>query len=137
MSPQNWLCQRDAFIPQTTPSSQLTSGPLWWRQRRPLHQTDKNHGDSKVQFLQLQHGFRNYNEHNPSHIRWHTLPSQPSQLLITQFRLNTHKLTCYETCSTKSKLNIPCCKIKLSIKTPFDYRHLIFFIILLLFTLKN
>ena len=28
-------------------------------QRTPsLHQTDKNHGDSKVQFLQLQHVFR-------------------------------------------------------------------------------
>ena len=58
----------------------------------PLHQTDKNHGDSKVQFLQLQHGFRNYNEHNPSHVRWHMLPSQPSQLLKTPFRLLTMSL---------------------------------------------
>ena len=29
-------------------------------------------------------------KHNPSHVRRHMLPSQPSQLLITQFRLNTH-----------------------------------------------
>ena len=35
----------------------------------------------------------NYSEHNPSHVRRHTLPSQPSQLLITQFRLNTHNLS--------------------------------------------
>ena len=27
-------------------------------QRTPLHQTHKTHGDSKVQFLQQQHGFR-------------------------------------------------------------------------------
>ena len=46
---------------------------------------------SKVQFLQLQHVFRQKcKKHNPSHVRRHTLPSQPSQLLITQFRLNTH-----------------------------------------------
>ena len=43
---------------------------------------------SKVQFLQLQHVFRQKcKKHNPSHARRHTLPSQ---LLITQFRLNTH-----------------------------------------------
>ena len=30
---------------------------------------------------------------NPSHVRQHTLPSQPSQHLITQFRLNTHNLS--------------------------------------------
>ena len=46
---------------------------------------------SKVQFLQLQHVFRQKcKKLNPSHVRRHTLPSQPSQLLITQFRLNTH-----------------------------------------------
>ena len=32
-------------------------------------------------------------KHNPSHIRRHTLLSQPSQLLMTQFRLNTHNLS--------------------------------------------
>ena len=48
----------------------------------------------KVQFLQLQHVFRQKcNEHNPSHVQRHTLPSQPSQLLITQFRLNKHNLS--------------------------------------------
>ena len=47
-------------------------------QHMPLHQTDKNHGDSK--------------KNNPSHVRRHMPPSQPSQHLITQFRLNTHNL---------------------------------------------
>ena len=30
---------------------------------------------------------------NPSHVRRHTLPSQPSQQLITQFRLHIHNLS--------------------------------------------
>ena len=63
---------------------------------------------SKVQFLQLQQCLSSkYNEHNPSHVRRHTLPSQ---LLITQFRLHTNKLKLHESCSTKSKPNIPCRK---------------------------
>ena len=32
-------------------------------------------------------------KNNPSHVRRHSLPSQPSQHLITQFRLNTHNLS--------------------------------------------
>ena len=64
-------------------------------------------------------------KHNPSHVRRYTLPSQPSQLLIMPFCLLTNNLTLHKSCSTKSNPNIPCCKIKLSIKTPFDYRHLI------------
>ena len=35
----------------------------------------------------------NYSEHNPSYVQQHTLPSQPSQLLITQFHLHTHILS--------------------------------------------
>ena len=94
--PQNWLCQRDAFIPLSTPSYQFTSGPLEWRPTHafsPIYQMHKN-GDSKVHFpptatwLSL-----NYSEHKSLHVRRHTLPSQPSQLLITQFRLNTHNLS--------------------------------------------
>ena len=39
---------------------------------------------SKVQFLQLQHVFRQKcNEHNPSHVQRHTLPSQPSHNSIS------------------------------------------------------
>ena len=64
---------------------------------------------SKVQFLQLQHVFRqNAKKHNPSHVQRHTRPSQPSQLLITQFRLNTHNPS--RVLQHKSKPKIPCCK---------------------------
>ena len=102
MSPQNWLCRSErnpaldtrgdnAYSPQI-PDTKLTM-------------------TSKVQFLQLQHVFRQKcKKHNPSHVRRHTLPSQPSQHLITPFRLNANKLKLHETCSTKSKPNIPCCK---------------------------
>ena len=49
---------------------------------------------SKVQFLQLEHVFRqNATNTIPQHVRRHTLPSQPSQVLITQFRLNKHNLS--------------------------------------------
>ena len=41
-------------------------------------------------------------KHNPSHVRQHTLPSQPSQHLISQFRLNTNKLKLHESCSAKA-----------------------------------
>ena len=61
---------------------QFTSGPLQWRQRIL--------SSPKIPDI------RNYTvtlKFNPSHVRRHTLPSQPSQLLITQFRLNTHNLS--------------------------------------------
>ena len=51
------------------------------------------------------------------HIQRHTLPSQ---LLITPFRLNTHKLKLHESCSTKSKPNIPCCNIKTYSQKPIS-----------------
>ena len=72
---------------------------------------------------------KNAKKHNPSHVRRHTLPSQPSQLLITQFRLNTHnanKLKLHESCSTKSKPKYS----MLQIKTLFQ-KHLSTFAILL------
>ena len=74
----------------------------------------------------------NYNEHNPSRVRRHTLPSQSSQLLITQFRLNTHNITHHESCSTKSKPNIPCCKIKLISKNTFRLSPSYFFLLRLI-----
>ena len=67
MSPQNWLCRSErnpaldthgdnAYSPQI-PDTKLTV-------------------TSKVQFLQLQHVFRQkYKKHNPSHVQRHTLPS--------------------------------------------------------------
>ena len=60
---------------------------------------------SKVQFLQLQHVIRQKcKKHNPSHVQRYKLPSQQ---LMTPFRLNTNKLQLHESCSTKSKPNIP------------------------------
>ena len=67
------------------------------------YQTHETHGDIQSSFpptatwLSL-----NYSEHNPSHARRHTLPSQPSQLLINPFRLFTHNLTRHESCSTNA-----------------------------------
>ena len=85
----------------------------------------KLHGDSKVQFLQWLS--LNYSEHNPSHIRRHMLPSHPSQLLITQFRLNTHNLST-SLAAPKANPIFHAANKNLFIKTPFDLRHLIFFI---------
>ena len=63
---------------------------------------------SKVQFLQLQHVFRQKcKKHNPPHFRQHTLPAQH---LMTPFRLNTNKLKLHEFWNTKSKSNISCYK---------------------------
>ena len=69
-------------------------------------------------------------KHNPSHVRRHALPSQHSQLLITPFRLNTHKFKHYESCSTKSKPKFPCFKNKTIHKNTFRLSPSYFFIIL-------
>ena len=74
-------------------------------QRTPSPQVTRHtklHGNSKVQFLQLQHVFRQNATNTIPDTPDDTLPSQPSQHLITQFRLNTHKLKHHESCSTKS-----------------------------------
>ena len=79
---------------------------------------------SKVQFLQLQHVFRQKcNEHNPSHVRRHTLPSQPSQHLITQFRLNTHPLSRVLQHQKQTQI-FHTANRNLFTKTHFDSRHL-------------
>ena len=112
MSPQNWLCRFErnpaldthgdnAYSPQI-PDTKLTVA-------------------SKVQFLQLQHVFRQKcKKHNPSHVRRHTLPSQ---LLITQFRLNTHNLSRVLQHQKQTQIFHAANK-NLIPKTPFDYRHL-------------
>ena len=120
-----------------------------WSERNPALDT---HGDnayspqipdtklmvtSKVQFLQLQHVFRQNAKNTIPHVRWHTLPPQPSQHLITPFRLNTNKLKLYESCSTKSKPNIPCCKWKPISKNTFRPSPSYFFFIILLLFLTN
>ena len=79
---------------------------------------------SKVQFLQLQQCLSSKsNEHNPSHVRRHTLPSQPSQLLITQFRLNKHNLS-MSLAAPKANPIFHAANKNLIPKIPFDYRHL-------------
>ena len=76
-------------------------------------------------------------KHNPSDVRRHTLPSQPSQLLITPFRLTTDKLKHHESCSTKSKPKYSMLQIKtLFIKT-FQPLPSYFFIILPLIPNNN
>ena len=58
------------------------------------YQTHEIHGDIQSSFTPTATWLSlNYSEHNPSHVRRHVLPFQPSQLLITQFRLNTHNLS--------------------------------------------
>ena len=63
-------------------SYQFTSGPLQWRQR--ILSSPKI-PDTRNYTVTL--------KFNPSHVQRHMLPSQPSQLLVTQFRLNTHNLS--------------------------------------------
>ena len=62
-------------------------------------------------------------KHNPSHVRRHTLPSQPSQHLLTQFRLNKHNLS---TSLAVPKANpiFHAANKNQFLKTPFDSRHL-------------
>ena len=69
-------------------------------------------------------------KHNPSHVRRPMLPSQPSQLLITQFCLNTH----HESCSTKSKPKYSMLQIKPYSKNAFRLSPSYFIIILLFLT---
>ena len=117
MSPQNWLYRSErnpaldthgdnAYSPQI-PDTKLTV-------------------TSKVQLLQLQHVFRqklkkkNPKKHNPSHVQRHTLPSQ---LLITQFRLNTHNPSRVLQHQKQTQIFHAANK-NLFIKIYFNYHHL-------------
>ena len=51
MSPQNWLCQTERNPAFDTLALNSPLGHFNGDQRTPLHQTDKNHGDSKTQSL--------------------------------------------------------------------------------------
>ena len=93
MSPQNWLCrsERNPALDTLALNSPLVhlNGDNAYSPQIP--DTQNYTVTSKVQFLQLQQCLSSKsNEHNPSHVRRHALPSQPFQLLITQFRLNTN-----------------------------------------------
>ena len=125
MSPQNWLCrsERNPALDTLALNSALVhlNGDNAYSPQIP---DTKLTVTSKVQFLQLQHVFRQKCKiHNPSHVRRHTLPSQPSQLLITQFRLNKHN---FSTSLAAPKANpiFHAATKNLFIKIYFDYRHL-------------
>ena len=89
MSPPNWLCrsERNPALDTLATISPLVhiNGDNAYSPQIP---DTKLTVTSKVQFLQLQHVFRQNAKNIIPHVRRHTLPSQ---LLITQFRLNTHK----------------------------------------------
>ena len=115
MSPQNWLCRSERNPALDTHGDNAYS---------PQIPDTKITVTSKVQFLQLQHVFRQKcKKHNPSHVRRHTLPSQPSQFLITQLRLNTHNHLRVLQHQKQTQIFHAANK-NLLIKTPFDYRHL-------------
>ena len=105
-------------------------------QLTPLHQTHKNHGDSKVHFLPTATWLSlNYGEHDPSHVRRHTLPSQPSHKSISSpYRLFIHNLSTSPAAQTQTTFSM--LQIKPIPKNTFRLSASYFFI-LPLFTLKT
>ena len=127
MSPKNWLCraERNPALDTLALNSPLVhlNGDNAYSPQIP--DTQNYTVTSKVQFQQLQQCLSSKsNEHNPSHVRRHMLPSQPSQHLITPLCLNTNKLKHHESCSTKSKPKFHAANKNLILKTPFDSHHL-------------
>ena len=91
MSPQNWLCQSEHnpaldTLALNSPLVHINGDNAY----PPQLPDTKLTVTSKVQFLQLQHVFRQNAKNTIPHVRRHTLPSQH---LITPFRLNTHNLS--------------------------------------------
>ena len=126
MSPQNWLCrsERNSALDKNGDNAHSPQIP-----------DTKLMVTSKVQFLQLQHVFRQKcKKHNPSHVRRHTLPSQH---LITPFRLHTNKLKFPESYSTKSKPKYSMLQIKTLSLNTFRLSPSYFFIIILLLFLTT
>ena len=134
MSLQNWLCQSERnpaldTLALNSPLVHLNEDNAY----SPQIQDTKLTVTSKVQFLQLQYVFRqNATKHNPSHVRRHTLPSQ---LLITQFRLNTYnpsRVLQHQKQTQNSML-----QIKPYSKNTFRLSPSYFFFIILLLFLTN
>ena len=101
----------------------------------PLHQTHKNHGDSKDHFpptatwLSL-----NYSEHNPSHVQRHMVPSQPSNKSISSpYHLFTHNLSTSPAAQTETTFSM--LQIKPIPKNTFQLSA--YYFIIPLFTLKT
>ena len=90
--PQNWLCRWDA---QSRSRHLALNSPLGHFNGdnaclSPNHQTHKTQGDSKVYFLKWQTRLSlNYGEHNPSHVRPYTLPSQLYHISISSLTRKT------------------------------------------------
>ena len=96
--PQNWLCRFDAQLSSRHLALNSPLGHFNGDQRTPLHQTHETHGDDKSSIPPTATWLSPpYGEHNPSHTRRHTLPSQPSQpsheSISSPYRLFTHNLT--------------------------------------------
>ena len=121
MSPQNWLCrsERNPALDTLAPISPLVhiNGDNAYSHQIP---DTKLTVTSKVQFLQLQHVFRQNAKNTIPHVRRHTLPSQ---LLITTFRLNTHNLSRVLQHQKQTQIFHAANKNRF-IKIYFDYRHL-------------
>ena len=112
MSPQNWLCRSECNPALDTHGDNAYS---------PQIPDTKLTVTSKVQFLQLQHVFcQKCKKHNPSYVQQDTLPSQ---LLITQFCLNTHNPSRVLQHQKQTQIFHVANK-NLFIKTPFDLRRL-------------
>ena len=97
--PQNWLCRCDAFIPLSTPSSQFTSGPLWWRQRTPSPQFTR-HTKLMVtpKFISSNGNIAFSILRRTQSLTRPTIHAAFLNFLITPFHLLTH----YETCCTNA-----------------------------------
>ena len=72
----------------------------------PKYQTQNSRWHPKFNSYNCNMSFVKPTNTIPSHIRRHTLPSQPSHNSI----LSQEAQPQHESCSTKSKPNIPCCK---------------------------
>ena len=126
--PQNWLCRFDAQLS----SRHLALNYLWATLMETTHtllpKNTYTRNSRRLQssipptatWLSL-----NYGEHNPSHVRRHALPSQPSQpshkSISSPQRLFTHNLSTSPAAQTQTTFSM--LQIKTIPKTHFDYRH--------------
>ena len=110
MSPQSWLCRSERYPALDTLA---LNSPL-------VHLNGDNAYSPQIPDTQTMVTPK----HNPSHVRRHTLPSQPSQLLITQFRLNKRNFST-SLAAQKADPIYHAANKNLILKTPFDSRHLL------------
>ena len=110
--PQNWLCRFDA---QFSSRHLALNSPLGHFNGNNAHspQIPDTRNSRWIQssippiatWLSL-----NYGEHNPSHVRRHTLPSQPSQpshkSISSPYRLFTHNLSTSPAAQTQTTFSM-------------------------------